>query len=192
MKILFATHNSHKISEVTDLLGSAFEIISPASIGYEDDIDETGSNLKENALLKVSAYPETVADIIFAEDTGLEVDALGGAPGVYTARYAGLPADSNKNMDKLLHALQNTSNRAAQFRTVICLKYKGETHYFEGTCKGTIAHEKDGNQGFGYDPIFIPAGYSQTFASLGNAVKKRLSHRAMATKQMLNFIKTIQ
>jgi len=191
MKILFATHNTHKISEVKGLLGDDFEIISPAAIGFLDDVEETGSNLIENALLKVNAYPETVADIIFAEDTGLEVEALNGAPGVYTARYAGLPPDSNKNMAKLLFEIKDKPNRNAQFRTVICLKYHGKTHYFEGICKGTIALEKEGNQGFGYDPIFIPDGYNLSFGSLGNDIKKKLSHRAMAIQQMLKFFKSL-
>lgn len=191
MKILFATHNAHKISEVKDLLGDNFEILSPSDLGFLDDVEETGSNLKENALLKVNAYPEKLADIIFAEDTGLEVEALNGAPGVYTARYAGLPPDSDNNMAKLILELQDKPNRNAQFKTIICLKYKGNIHYFEGICKGTIAFEKEGKEGFGYDSLFIPEGYQHSFGSLGNDIKKKLSHRALAIQKMLKFITTI-
>ena len=190
MKIVFATNNQHKLSEVRNILGNNFEVVSLADIGCHDDIPEKGQTLKENALMKAEYVYNKYHINCFADDTGLEVDALGGAPGVYSARYAGGEGhDAQANMRKLLGELENNNNRKARFRTVIALIIDGKTVFFDGICEGEIIRTKRGGEGFGYDPIFQPAGYNQTFAELGVDVKNQISHRARATQKLCEYLK---
>ena len=192
MKRVFATNNDHKLTEVRNILGNRFEVVSLADIGCHDDIPENGQTLKENALIKAQYVYDNYHLNCFADDTGLEVDALGGAPGVYSARYAGgVGHDSQANMKKLLSELEHKENRKAQFRTVFALIMDGKTTFFEGVCKGEIIHEKRGGEGFGYDPIFKPEGYSKTFAELGVNIKNHISHRARATQRLADYLKTL-
>ncbi len=193
MKIVFATNNKHKLSEVRNILGNKFEIVSLADIGCNEDIPEKGQTLKENALMKAEYIHNKYHVNCFADDTGLEVDSLGGAPGVYSARYAGgLGHDSQANMKKLLHELENKTDRKARFRTVIALILNNKTTTFEGIVNGEIIKEKRGGEGFGYDPIFQPEGFSQTFAELGTGIKNQISHRAKATQKLAEFLKALK
>ncbi len=188
MKLVFATNNKHKLQEVRDILGDRIEVLSLSDIGCYDEIPETGTTLEENALIKARWINEKYGYCCFADDTGLEVEALGGAPGVYSARYAGEDCNSLANMEKLLHNLTEKKNRNAQFRTVIALIIKGEEILFDGVVKGEIATEKRGDSGFGYDPIFIPEGYSISFAQMGNEEKNCISHRFRATEKLRNYL----
>lgn len=198
MKIVFATNNAHKLSEIKSILGSSFEIVSLSDIGCTVDIPETGKTLEENAHIKAAYVFEHYGLSCFADDTGLEVEALHGAPGVYSARYAGGAGhDSEANMRKLLGELADEPHRNARFRTVISLlqvdknhPQKPIEHQFEGIVTGHIATEKHGQEGFGYDPIFIPDGYDQSFAELGETIKNKISHRARAVEQLALFLKT--
>ena len=177
-KFVFATNNRHKLDEVSDILGEKIDLLSLKAIHCDVDIPETGSTLEENALIKARYIYEHYQVDCFADDTGLEVEALGGAPGVYSARYAGGNGhDSEANMQKLLRELNGVENRKAQFRTVFALIINGKEHLFEGIVKGTISKERRGQSGFGYDPIFVPEGYTQSFAELGNDIKNKISHR---------------
>jgi XTP/dITP diphosphohydrolase len=188
-KIVFATNNKHKLDEIRKILGENFEIVSLKEIGCDIDIPETGNTLEANALQKAEYVREHYGIDCFADDTGLEVDALNGQPGVHSARYAeGTDHDSNANMNKLLKELGNNNNRKARFRTVIALLLNGETHLFEGIVNGHIAYEKHGTEGFGYDPIFVPEGYEQSFAELGMDIKNHISHRARAVKKLADFL----
>lgn len=187
-KLVFATNNLHKLEEVQEVVGSSFEIISLKDIGCFDDIAETGDTLEANALIKARYIKEKYGYDCFGDDTGLEVEVLNGAPGVYSARYAGDGHDSKANIKKLLTEMQGTDNRKARFRTVIALIIDNKEYLFEGEVKGQIITEEKGTAGFGYDPVFIPDGYSQTFAELGNDVKNEISHRALATKALCNFL----
>ena len=188
-KIVFATNNKHKLDEIRKILGENFEIVSLKDIGCDIDIPETGNTLEANALQKAEYVREHYAIDCFADDTGLEVDALNGQPGVHSARYAeGTDHDSNANMNKLLKELGNNNNRKARFRTVIALLLNGETHLFEGIVNGHIAYEKHGTEGFGYDPIFVPEGYEKSFAELGMDIKNHISHRARAVKKLAKFL----
>ena len=199
MKIVFATNNQHKLQEIRDILGSKFEIVSLKEIGCDVDIPETGETLEENALQKAQYVYDHYHLSCFADDTGLEVEALDGAPGVHSARYAeGTDHDSEANMAKLLRELDGNENRKARFRTVICLIQKQDIcpcgctsikkiHQFEGIVNGTIDTEKHGTEGFGYDPIFIPEGYDKSFAELGEEIKNGISHRARAVANWLSF-----
>lgn len=189
MKLVFATNNRHKLQEVKDILGSRVEVLSLAEIGCHDDIPETGATLEENALIKARWVSEKYNCNCFADDTGLEVEALGGAPGVYSARYAGEECNSEANMQKLLHNLTGENNRNAQFRTVIALIINNREFTFDGIVKGTISTGKMGEAGFGYDPIFVPEGYSQSFAQMGSEEKNRISHRYRATEKLSNYIR---
>ena len=190
MKIVFATNNQNKLMEVRKILGNKFEVQSLADIGCHDDIPEKGQTLEENALIKAQYVYDKYHVNCFADDTGLEVDALGGAPGVYSARYAGGAGhDSNANMNKLLQELENNNNRKARFRTVIALIIDGKVTTFEGIINGEIISQRRGGQGFGYDPIFQPTGYSKTFAELGADVKNQISHRALATQKLAEYLK---
>ena len=190
MKIVFATNNQHKLSEIRSILGDAIEVLSLKDIGCEVDIPETGKTLEENALQKAQYIYDHYHMDCFADDTGLEVDALGGAPGVYSARYAGGEGhDSEANMAKLLHELGDNSNRKARFRTVIALIIDGKVNTFEGIVKGEIIRERRGGEGFGYDPIFQPEGYDKTFAELGMDVKNHISHRARAVHKLAEFLR---
>lgn len=204
MKIVFATNNPNKLQEIRDILGERFEIVSLQDIGCHEDIPETGETLQENALLKAKYVAEHYGLDCFADDTGLEVEALHGAPGVHSARYAeGTDHNSEANIQKLLHELQDKENRKARFRTVIALLQHPknqqkenvenafttpEIHYFEGHIDGIIAKEKRGNAGFGYDPLFIPNGYQQSFAELGETIKNHISHRAQAVEKLAEYL----
>lgn len=190
-KIVFATNNQHKLDEIRSILGPDFEVVSLADIGCHEDIPETGQTLEENALQKAQYVYDNYGLSCFADDTGLEVDALNGAPGVYSARYAGGEGhDSEANMNKLLAELENNNNRRAQFRTVIALIQKNiNPIQFEGIVKGQITRQKSGKEGFGYDPIFQPDGYDQTFAELGMDIKNHISHRARAVKKLADYLK---
>lgn len=202
MKIVFATNNSHKLQEIRDILGNEFEIVSLKEIGCDVDIPETGDTLEENALQKAQYVYDHYHISCFADDTGLEVEALNGAPGVHSARYAEeTDHDSEANMNKLLQELEGKENRQARFRTVICLIEKKDVcpcgctsikkvHRFEGIVNGTIATEKHGTEGFGYDPIFIPEGYNKSFAELGENIKNCISHRAKAVDKLAEFLKS--
>lgn len=202
MKIVFATNNKHKLDEIRDILGNRFEILSLNDIGCHVDIPETGTTLEENALIKARYVYDHYGLSCFADDTGLEVEALHGEPGIYSARYAGEGHDSEANMQKLLHKLGNNNNRRARFRTVIALilasaeeNRKAEAcsiDQFEGIVNGRIAYEKQGTEGFGYDPIFIPDGYEQSFAQLGMDIKNSISHRARATQKLAEFLGKIK
>lgn len=188
--LIFATNNAHKLDEVRSILGSRFTIKSLKDIGCDADIPETADTLEGNALMKARFLYEKYGVDCFADDTGLEVTALGGAPGVHTARYAG-NHDSEANMNKLLKELEKKSDRSAQFRTVIALIIEGNEFLFEGIVKGSIAKEKAGDGGFGYDPIFIPEGFSQTFSQMGNDSKNHISHRALAVEKLYNYLNSI-
>ena len=189
MKIVFATNNQHKLSEIRQILGNRVEVLSLKDIGCNADIPETGNTLEENALQKAQYVYDNYHIDCFADDTGLEVDALGGAPGVYSARYAGGEGhDSEANMTKLLGELGENNNRRARFRTVIALIQQGEVHEFEGIVNGQIIRERRGGEGFGYDPIFQPDGYDQTFAELGIEIKNQISHRARATQKLADYL----
>ncbi|WP_456105810.1 non-canonical purine NTP diphosphatase [Prevotella sp.] len=189
MKIVFATNNKHKLEEIKDILGKDFEIVSLAEIGCHEDIPETGLTLEENARQKSTYIVEHYNHDCFADDTGLEVEALGGEPGVHSARYAeGTDHDSEANMRKLLSKMSNVKERTARFRTVISLIINGVEHQFEGRVEGRIATEKHGKEGFGYDPIFIPEGYDKSFAELGEEVKNQISHRARAVKKLAEYL----
>lgn len=193
MKIIFATNNAHKLSEVRQILGDAFEVLSLNDIGCHEDIPETAPTLEGNALQKARYVHEHYGSDCFADDTGLEVAALGGAPGVHTARYAeeqgwGASHDSGANMDCLLHNLEKITDRRARFRTVIALLIKGEEHLFEGIVEGTILHERHGSEGFGYDPVFQPNGYDTSFAEMSPQDKNAISHRGRATAKLAAFL----
>ena len=187
-KLVFATHNAHKVDEVRAILPASVELVGPAALGCHDEIPETGKTLRDNALQKVQYIHDRFGVDCFADDTGLEVEALDGAPGVYSARYAGEPADFAKNRAKLLAALAGISNRRAQFRTVVSLILNDKTYFFEGIVKGRIIAEERGVGGFGYDSVFVPDGYDKTFAELPAAVKNSISHRARAMEQLNNFL----
>ena len=192
MKIVFATNNQHKLSEIRNILGNRFEVVSLEDIGCHKDIPENGQTLNENALIKAKYVYDTYHLNCFSDDTGLEVDALGGAPGVYSARYAGgVGHDSDANMKKLLHELENKDNRKARFRTVIALIIDGKVKTFEGIVNGEIIKERRGGEGFGYDPVFQPEGYDKTFAELGVDVKNQISHRARASKKLADYLNTL-
>jgi len=191
MKIVFATGNLGKLREASEILGEGFELVSLADVGITEDIPETGKTLRENSLQKAQYVLEHCGCNCFADDTGLEVDALGGAPGVYTARYAGDDKDFNKNMDKVLQELQGLEGEArrARFKSVITLMLDGEPHFFEGTLEGIIADEKSGNGGFGYDPIFIADEFpGQTLADISEDQKNDISHRGKALRAMAQWL----
>lgn len=201
MKIVFATNNQHKLQEIRDILGSEFEIVSLKDIGCDVDIPETGNTLEENAMQKAQYVYDHYNLSCFADDTGLEVEALNGEPGVHSARYAeGTDHDSEANMTKLLRNLEGKDNRKARFRTVIALIQKQDVcpcgctsikkvNRFEGIVDGSIATEKHGSAGFGYDPIFVPEGYDKSFAELGESIKNGISHRARAVAKLVEYLK---
>ncbi len=187
-KLVFATNNAHKLSEVRAILAPDYQITSLAELNCFDDIPETAHTLEGNALIKANYIFEKFGCNCFADDTGLEVESLNGEPGVYSARYAGEANDAKANMQKLLSNLGNNTNRKACFRTVIALVLDGEQHCFEGRIDGKISLEPQGKAGFGYDPIFIPNGYSQSFAELGTDEKNKISHRALAVKKLAEYL----
>ena len=203
MKLVFATNNAHKLQEVREILPETVEVISLHEIGFDKEIDETGTTLEENSRIKAEEVYQfimhnaqctmhnaqcTMIDGVFADDTGLEISALGGKPGVYTARWAGEPSNPASNRKKALAELAGESNRQAQFRTVVTLIRNGKTEQVEGIVRGTIATEERGDGGFGYDPLFIPEGYDKTFAELPGEVKNGISHRARAMQALCQIL----
>ena len=188
-ELIFATNNKHKLSEVRPMLEGKVLIHSLSEIGLEGDIPETADTIEGNALQKAQWVYERTGRDCFADDTGLEVDALGGAPGVYSARYAGEGCSFDDNMDKLLAALDGVENRKARFRTVICLLENGQPHYFEGRVEGRILTEKHGTEGFGYDPIFQPDDSGVPFAEMDMESKNRISHRGRAMVKLIDYLK---
>ncbi|PIQ47805.1 MAG: non-canonical purine NTP pyrophosphatase [Cytophagales bacterium CG12_big_fil_rev_8_21_14_0_65_40_12] len=190
MKICFATNNQNKLKEISEILGDQFELLSLESIGCFEELEETKDTLEGNSLQK-AAYVHAKFNIpVFADDTGLEVNSLNGAPGVYSARYAGPERDSFNNMQKLLTALEDKTDRSARFRTVITYMENGQSFQFEGIVEGEIIKNMEGEGGFGYDPIFTPKGYDQTFGELSSEIKNQISHRKRAFDKLINFLKT--
>ena len=188
-KIVFATNNPHKLSEVRHILKDRYEVLGLADIGITEDIPETGETLSENASLKSGYVFRKTGMDCFSDDTGLEVDALDGRPGVYSARYAGEEGDAEKNLKKLLNELEGVNNRTARFKTVVSLIMDGVEYKFEGSVEGHILREKRGEAGFGYDPVFVPLGYELTFAEMPPALKNSISHRAKAIGKLMEFLK---
>lgn len=189
-KLVFATNNAHKLAEVRAILEPEFEIISLSELGCTDDIPETANTLEGNALLKAQYIQQKFGVDCFADDTGLEIDALGGEPGVYSARYAGEGNNACENMCKVLRLLGDNPNRKACFRTVIALLQGEKQILFEGRIDGDIATNPRGNSGFGYDPIFVPEGYLVSFAELSSEEKNRISHRALAVEKLVEHLKS--
>lgn len=189
MELVFATNNKHKIREISDLLDEKFKILGLADVNITDDIPEEAETLAENALFKARYVYDRTGKNVFADDTGLETDALDGAPGVYSARYAGEGRSFDDNINKLLYQLDGKENRNARFRTVIALILDGREYLFEGAVEGEIIRERKGTGGFGYDPVFVARGYDRTFAEIPLAEKNKISHRALAMKKLLTFLK---
>ncbi|MBP6634947.1 MAG: non-canonical purine NTP diphosphatase [Paludibacter sp.] len=188
-KLVFATNNAHKLEEVRAVLDNKIEIVSLNELGCYDDIPETADTLEGNALIKAEYVFNKFEMACIADDTGLEVEALNGEPGVYSARYGGEPHNAQKNMQKLLTNLKGIENRKARFRTVIVLKDAERELYFEGTIHGHISETPSGAAGFGYDPVFVPDGYNKSFAELGPELKNKISHRALAVEELIRFLK---
>jgi XTP/dITP diphosphohydrolase len=188
MEIIFATNNLNKIREINNILGKSFEILSLKDINLEEDIPENETTLEGNALYKARHVFSVTGTTVFADDTGLEVEALNGRPGVHSARFAGKNKDSEANIDKLLTLLENETNRNARFRTVIALIYENKEYFFEGIVKGKIINERRGSEGFGYDPVFIPENKSLTFAEMKLEDKNKISHRAIAFENLREFL----
>jgi XTP/dITP diphosphohydrolase len=192
MQLVFASNNKNKITEIQSILPETIKILSLEDIGCYEEIPETADTIEGNAILKANYVSEKYGFDCFADDTGLEVGALNGAPGVYSARYAGEQRDADDNMNKLLAALKDSSNRKAQFKTVIALNLKGKQELFTGIVRGEITLEKFGNKGFGYDPIFQPEEYQETFAQLPLEIKNKIGHRGKATQLLIAFLKAIE
>ena len=191
MKIIFATHNQHKVKELNQLVPDAFTLLSLNDINCHQEIKETGNTLEENAQIKADFVRYKYGLDCFSDDSGLEVDALNGAPGVYSARYAGAEKNMEANIEKIWHELAGITYPAACFRSVFYVHLNGKKYCFEGRVNGKLIFEKRGTGGFGYDPIFIPNGYDQTFAELGDVIKNKISHRARATTQFLDLLKGV-
>lgn len=189
MKLVFASNNQNKIKEIQQLLPPSIEIISLEDIGCHEEIPETADTIEGNAIIKANYVTQKYGYDCFADDTGLEVEALNGAPGVYSARYAGEQRSAEDNMDKLLEALSDKTNRNAHFKTVITLNLNGKQHLFTGIARGEITLAKAGNKGFGYDPIFRLEGHDETFAELSSTIKNQVSHRGKATQLLIDFLK---
>jgi XTP/dITP diphosphohydrolase len=189
MQLVFASNNHNKIKEIQLLLPEQIQILSLDEIGCFEEIPETANTIEGNAILKANYVTEKYGYNCFADDTGLEVEALNGEPGVYSARYAGEQKDANDNMDKLLTNLKDKTNRKANFKTVICLNFNGKQFLFTGIINGQIINEKKGTNGFGYDPIFVAEGYVKTFAELTLEEKSVISHRGLAVKHLVDFLK---
>lgn len=188
MQLVFASNNLNKIKEIQSILNGSIQLLSLEEIGCHEEIPETADTIEGNAILKANYVTEKYGYDCFADDTGLEVKALNGEPGVYSARYAGEQRNSDDNMNKLLSELSDKEDRSAQFKTVIALNIKGQQHLFTGIAKGNIVLEKTGNHGFGYDPIFKPENYDETFAEIASDIKNKISHRAKATEQLIDFL----
>jgi XTP/dITP diphosphohydrolase len=192
MKLIFATNNNHKLYEVQAMLGNSFDLIGLKELNFSEDIPENHDTLEENAFEKAFYIYSKFAKNCFADDTGLEVEALNGKPGVKSARYAGDSRNPNANMEKVLSELNYCNNRNAKFRTVIALIIDGEKFLFEGIVEGVLLNEKRGSEGFGYDPIFLPNGYTQTFAEMPLSIKNTISHRARAFTKLVEFLSNSQ
>ena len=191
MKLVFATNNLHKLKEVQEMLSNSIEVLSLKDIGCSEDIEETESTLEGNAKLKADYITKKYGFDCFADDTGLEVVALDGKPGVYSARYAGAHGNAEKNMEKLLFELQNKSSRKAKFRTIIDLNLSNKQYLFEGICNGEILNEKTGVKGFGYDPIFKPSNASCYFAEMSSEEKNIIYHRGIAIQELVQFLNSL-
>lgn len=196
MTLIFASANKNKILEIKTLIPKSYTVIGLTDVGIVNDIPETGTTIKQNSFLKANYVLDFLKNnkqniAVFADDSGLEVEVLNGEPGVYSARYAGTPKNDVANNQKLLAELKNKNNRNARFVTIITLILNNQIHYFEGVIKGSIAKELNGNNGFGYDPLFIPNGYSQTFAQMPNDLKNTISHRAIAVNKLIKFLNNI-
>jgi len=192
MKLVFATNNKHKLEEVRSMLRSEFELLSLNDIGCNEDIEETEDTLEGNAKIKSDFIKDKFGKNCFADDTGLEVEALDGAPGVYSARYAGSNVSFQDNVNKLLEEMQGVENRKARFRTVISLTLNGEQYFFEGICEGEITKKQSGDQGFGYDPVFSPFGTDLTFAEMSLEDKSKISHRGIAVREFVAFLNGLE
>lgn len=190
MKLIFATHNQNKLKEVRSLMPSNIQLLSLDDINFKNDIEETETTIEGNALLKARTIYQYTGINCFSDDSGLLVDALNGAPGVYSARYAGEQKNDQDNINKLLTELQNMNNRSAHFKTAMALVLDGKEYVFEGIIDGQITNEKHGSNGFGYDPVFMPDGYDQTFAQMDSGTKNAISHRGIALKKLVEFLKT--
>ena len=188
MQLVFATNNEHKFNEIRSLLKQRADLLCLSDLGIVEDIEEIGSNLKENALIKAKYVFDKFGYNVFADDTGLEVDALNGEPGVFSARYAGDDKNSDKNIEKLLLNMKNHKNRDARFKTVIALFFNGNIHFFDGIVEGTILENPIGNSGFGYDPIFKPNGFDTSFAQMDLETKNIISHRGRAIEKLMTFL----
>ncbi|MDR0872781.1 MAG: non-canonical purine NTP diphosphatase [Prevotellaceae bacterium] len=186
--MIFATNNKHKLEEVQAMLGNSVKVAGLSELDFFEEIPETADTLQGNALQKAQFIHQRFDNDCFADDTGLEVDCLNGAPGVFSARYAGEPTNSEKNIDKLLAEMEKSSDRSAQFRTVIALIQGSDIQYFDGIIRGKIATERYGSGGFGYDAVFIPEGYNKTFAELSAEEKNSISHRGRAVKKLVEFL----
>lgn len=188
MDLVFATHNAHKAKEIRKILPEGYRILDLAEVNFFDEIEETGETLEENAAIKAGEIYRATGLNCFADDTGLEVEALGGRPGVYSARYAGEQASFEDNIELLLEEMKDRENRKASFRTVICLLINGEKHFFEGKVEGDILHDPKGEKGFGYDPVFLPTGENLSFAEMTLSSKNKISHRSRAFTKMMEFL----
>ncbi|MFY9241790.1 MAG: non-canonical purine NTP diphosphatase [Polaribacter sp.] len=188
MKLVFATNNLNKLKEVQEMLPNSIELMSLKDINCFDEIDETETTLEGNAKLKADYITQKFGYNCFADDTGLEVESLDGKPGVYSARFAGEPSNAENNMQKLLAELQNKKNRKAQFRTAVALNINDKKFLFEGICKGEILKSKQGEKGFGYDPIFKPKGFDLSFAEMDSEAKNKISHRGIAIQKLIDFL----
>lgn len=191
MKLVFATNNPNKLKEVQEMLSDHIELVSLKDIGCFEDIPETASTLEGNAKIKADHVTNKYGYDCFADDTGLEVDSLNGEPGVYSARYGGEEKNADKNMDKLLLNLEDKPDRKAQFRTIVTLNLNGKSYDFEGICKGEIIEERFGAGGFGYDPIFRPNGYDETFAEMSSEEKNKISHRGLAIQKLVSYLNSL-
>ena len=190
-ELIFVTNNPHKLKEISAIIGDHFRVLSLSDIGFKEEIEENALTIEGNASLKAWYIFNKYAKDCFADDTGLEIDTLGGKPGVKSARYAGEDCNPENNIKKVLNEMQNTTNRKARFRTVISLIMGGKELQFEGTVEGVILHEKRGIDGFGYDPVFVPNGYTKSFAELTLEEKNRISHRARATRKLIDHLKRL-
>ena len=192
MKLVFATHNNNKFEELKQILKDKVTLLNLNDLCIFEEIEETGLSLKENALIKAKFVKDQCGLNVFADDTGLEIDALDGAPGVISARFAGEDKNACKNMEKVLKLLENQTNRQARFKTIIALIFNGNNYFFEGAVEGTILGYPVGEKGFGYDPIFMPEGYNISFAQMSSEVKNSLSHRGKAVEKLMNFLNNKQ
>jgi XTP/dITP diphosphohydrolase len=191
-RLIFATHNIHKLQEIQNIVGDLFQIVSLDDLGVMEEIPETASSLEGNAQMKAEYINERYDMDCFSDDTGLEIEALNNAPGVYSARYAGEHCSFEDNIVKVLFELKGVSNRKARFRSIICLIMNGKKYFFEGKIEGVITTEKHGRNGFGYDSVFLPNGYTQTFAEMPLALKNQISHRGIATQKLTDFLKSLK